>query len=679
MTDPDVDIEFSPHVGPAARVHPSGAVPGEPALFKPSPRQVASGDTAAGRAGSSEKGAGEPASGRSASGMTGTSTAGLASSWVDSPILGSPYLEPSRHWSFGAARPVLSPGRRPSGDVIVEDLRRRVGAWRQAGYPGATAVTRRLLRRWASGERLFFAQREAVETVAYLHECATAPRDGDIPRMACRLATGAGKTAVMGALVAWQLLNHQAYPRDPRFTGTALILCPNLMVRHRLGEVSPNRGEASVYRVRDLVTRDELVALRRGRVRICTWHALLRRDLSDVGGVSARVIARGIESDQVMTRRLLGPGRGRILVLNDEAHHAHRSGVNGPTVWADGLDALNTTRGIGLCVDLTATPTDPVTGEILPWLISSFPLADAIECGLVKLPQVPVIMPPLPWSKGAAAICEAAAPALAAMVERYRETARRWEHEIAAGLRPDVPPLFAVVCRDIALARAVHAHLTSTFPEFRDALRLDSRAIEDADHLRWTAATVGLESWPGGVPPAEYVAEATARGADPTIPPGRHVRCVVSVAMLAEGWDARNVTHLVGLRPFGSALLVEQVVGRGLRRSRPGAYGAEEIVDVAGVPFEEIPLRADPDRPERPVIVPPPLPAEAAPCRAPVPAEPLDLDPDLLRSSLETAGGTTPQQRAYQAALTLTRLLESVAPPHVVFPKALDALRQMTS
>ena len=341
---------------------------------------------------------------------------------VESPILGSPYLPPERHWHFGPAGPTVSGGRRPSGDPLVEELRHRVGAWRAARYPGATQVTRRLLQRWARGDRLYYAQREAIETVVYLHECAPVdPRlhDGSIARIGCRMATGAGKTAVMGALIAWQFLNRQAYPRDSRFTGTALVLCPNLMVRHRLGELSPHRGEASVYRILDMVTPQELVALRRGRVKIATWHVLGRRSLSDVGGVAARVVDRGAESDQVLTRRVLGQGgRGRILVLNDEAHHAHRSGPDGPTVWAEGLDALEAVRGIALSVDLTATPIDPVSGKAIPWVVSSFPLADAIEAGLVKLPQVPVAMPALPWSKGTAAICEAARGAIDAMVGR---------------------------------------------------------------------------------------------------------------------------------------------------------------------------------------------------------------------------------------------------------------------
>lgn len=604
---------------------------------------------------------------------------------VDSPILGSPYFEPARHWDFSAARPRLAPGRRPSGDPRMEDLRRRVGAWRDAGYAGATPLTRRLLRRWAAGERLFFAQREAIETIVYLHECAPTLavdlRDGTIPRLGCRMATGAGKTAAMGALIAWQTLNRQAYPRDARFTGTALVLCPNLMVRHRLGELSPHRGEASVYRVRDLLTPHELVAMRRGKVRIATWHALVRRDLGDVGGVSARIVARGAESDEVLARRVLGGGnRGQVLVLNDEAHHAHRSGPDGPTVWAEGLDALHAARGIGLCVDLTATPIDPVTGTALPWIVSSFPLADAIESGLVKLPQVPVAMPPLPWSKGAAAICRAAIPAIDAMIDRYRRTAEKWTAEIAAGTRPDVPPVFAVVCRDIALAKAMHAHLAANCPEFRDAVRLDSRATEgraaaDADLLRWVGTTIGLAAWPGGSPPPEYAALAGDMGLDPAVPPGRDVRCLVSVAMLAEGWDARNVTHLVGLRPFGSALLVEQVVGRGLRRSRPGAFGSEETVDVAGVPFADIPLRADPDRPERPVAVPAPEPAERRAARGRVPAEPVEFDAEVLLAALASAEGATPQARVYAAALEVTRRLAAEAPPHAVFPEAVSALQ----
>ncbi|MBM3266879.1 MAG: DEAD/DEAH box helicase family protein [Candidatus Sericytochromatia bacterium] len=594
-----------------------------------------------------------------------------------SPILGSPYAEPTAHWAPG---PELRAGRRPAGDPEVDGLRRRVAAWRGAGYPGATAVTRRLLARWSGGERLFFAQREAIETVIYLHECAPPEarlRDGAIPRMACSLATGAGKTAVMAALIAWSGFNRQAYPRDSRFPEGILVIAPNVMVRERLGDLRPARGEGSVYRGRDLVAPEEMVALRRARLVIRSWHALMRRDLGEAFGVAARVVARGTESDEVLARRVVGRA-GRLLVLNDEAHHAHRSAAGGKaTVWAEGLDALHAARGIGLCVDLTATPLDAGSAEPLPWVVSRFPLADAIEAGIVKIPQQPIAMPRLPWSRGAASILAAARPALDAMAERNRATAARWADEAGAGKRPPAPPVLAVVCRDLALARAVHAYLGATYPDFADAVRLDSGTLDEgqavARHLRWTGLTVGLAAWPGGRPPAEYALLAEGLGLDPAVPPGRDVRCVVSVAMLAEGWDAPNVAQLVGLRPFGSALLVEQVLGRGLRRSRPGAWGAEEAVDVCGIPLADLPVRADPDRPERDAAPPPAATPAPAWHPARVAAAAIALPAEAVAAAWEAAPGTG-QQRRFAAALALTAAHPEAGPPHAVFPAALAQL-----
>jgi type III restriction enzyme len=608
---------------------------------------------------------------------------GAAKGGVDAAavILGSPYAEPARHWEAG---PTLVAGRRPARDRATQTLRKQDTARRHGGYPGVTAITRKLLTRWAGGGRLFFAQREAIETVVYLQECAPLDprlRDGAIPRMACSMATGSGKTAVMAALIAWNALNCRAYVRDPRFAPTCLVVAPNRMVRHRLAELSPARGAGSVYRVLDLLTPDEMVMLRRTRLAIHNWHALARRDLGEEFGVAASVVNRGAESDEVLARRVLGRTvRGRMLVLNDEAHHAHRSAQGGSaTVWAEGLDALHAARHIGLCVDLTATPLDAGSGEPLTWVVSRFPLADAIEAGLVKVPQQPVAMPRLPWSKGASAILEAARPALATLVARNRQLAARWAREAEAGRRPPTPPVLAVVCRDVALAKAVHAHLRAEFPEI---LRLDSDALESggstqAQLMRWQGLTVGLAAWPGRSTPPEYARLAETLGLDPHVPPGRDVRAVVSVAMLAEGWDARNVAQLVGLRPFGSALLIEQVLGRGLRRSRPGAWGAEEAVDVCGIPLADLPVRPDPDRPEREVVVPPEALPEPVRAWRPIFSEPITFDARDLRSAWQATAGS-PQARRYAAALSLVRSRPDAGPPHALFPAALAALQGLT-
>jgi len=151
-------------------------------------------------------------------------------------------------------------------------------------------------------------------------------------------------------------------------------------------------------------------------------------------------------------------------------------------------------------------------------------------------------------------------------------------------------------------------------------VRVDSRVVEDlasgvaktdeSRRLRFVLATIGKTAWPGGRPPEEYLelveklnrkaAEESGALIDAAVPPGRDVRCIVSVAMLTEGWDATTVTHIVGLRPFESQLLCEQVIGRGLRRSQYHDLTLEEVAKVYGVPFELIPLKATPGTPTPP-------------------------------------------------------------------------------
>jgi type III restriction enzyme len=222
---------------------------------------------------------------------------------------------------------------------------------------------------------------------------------------------------------------------------------------------------------------------------------------------------------------------------------------------------------------------------------------------------------------------------IAQLAGLWRERFLEWQEDARAGRRPPVPPVFIIVCRDTRLARVVYEWIaegkSETAPpieEFRNrggkeyTVRVDSKVVEEMEsgvtksdesrRLRFVLETIGKTAWPGDRPPEEYVAlvdkvnrKAAEEGGpqiDPMIPPGRDVRCIVSVAMLTEGWDATTVTHIVGLRPFESQLLCEQVVGRGLRRSQYYDLSVEEVAKVYGVPFELIPLKTNPTGPKEP-------------------------------------------------------------------------------
>lgn len=721
---------------------------------------------------------------------------------VEAPIINSPYDEPQHHWHIEAAKqPDKRPDRRMAsyffrvperaargrkakaqqtmfddaskGQEYLLDLanlmRQRLKEWRSRDYAGATKVTRELLDLWRSpdrAQRLFFAQLEAAETVLFLVEGPddlkqglVVPSDepGDDARAegykafvgyALKMATGTGKTTVMGMLSAWSILNKVAQPQAAAYSDTVLIVCPNVTIRDRLRELDPNLDELSLYRTRQLVPLHRMPDLRRGEVFITNWHNLERRELGDVNGTSARVVKRGLpvdklrtvklggkdnlseadvrqqaltgafeiqrelfdakrhlaafevrevryyESDAAFLRRVLGNRKGRssaILVMNDEAHHAYRRGkldaddtfaideetaevdAREATVWVAGLGRINKAlggraNGIRLCVDLSATPffiqgSGNEVGKPFPWVVSDFSLLEAIEAGLVKIPQLPTQdiggtqMPAyfnvwrwvqeLADKDGAGGkltpdvLMRYATQPITQLADEWRKTAANWTAQFSAGhRRSDVPPVFIIVCRDTALAKELYDWLANgksdygaAPEEFRNApgrewtVRVDSKVAEEiaagggrndeARRLRFVLETIGKTAWPGNKVPEEYAAlvdkhnhkaledDDGSMTLDASVPPGRDVRCIISVAMLSEGWDATTVTHIVGLRPFGSQLLCEQVVGRALRRTsyavdEATGFFREETAKVFGVPFELIPFKVEGGAPQPP-------------------------------------------------------------------------------
>ena len=587
---------------------------------------------------------------------------------VDNPILNSPFEEPSRYWAYEEGQPVVREGRRPAGYYLkartrgpqaalleeefvplelVNTIRERVKAWRMRGYPGVTPITRQLLNHWHNPDRerkLFFCQREAAETLIWLVEASPAekqgidiPKDNSLRRYACKMATGSGKTVVMGMVIAWQVLNKLANPQDRRFSDAVLLVCPNLTIRERLQVLLPWKP-GNYYEKFDLVPPGMLERLQQGRFEITNWHLFQPKDDSR----SRSVVQRGTESNAAFCRRVLKElsNKQNILVINDEAHHAYRPAPlpeeireqlsaeeiaerEEATVWVGGLERIAVERGVNFCADFSATPfyikgSGYEEGSPFPWVVSDFGLVDAIESGIVKIPRVPVddntgtlipkyfrlwehINQALPASERQTArrrakpesVLREAEGALATLASEWKKTFEEFQK---AG--SPVPPVMIVVCDNTDLAKLVHQHIASgnVLPELvnRDGhevtFRIDTKLLEEAEaavegetrqeaaeRLRRTVDTIGKTEWEGQGDP-----------------PGKQIRCVVSVGMLNEGWDAQNVTQILGLRAFTSQLLCEQVVGRGLRRLNYDDFSEPEYVDVYGVPFEVIPVRKKP-------------------------------------------------------------------------------------
>ena len=354
-------------------------------------------------------------------------------------IINSPYEEPARHWSYNRERRTfsLAEGRRPAGYVVASEgsrafddpghfveiplvnrIRSRLTAWREAGYPGITGITKRLLEHWNAPEefenrRFFFCQLEAAETLIWLTESPASDKVGvEIPsdgggfwRLCTKMATGSGKTVVMAMVMAWQILNKVTNPQDPRFSRNILVIAPGLTVRSRLAVLQPSHPE-NYYKEFDVVPSSLRDKLRQGRAVVRNWHAL-NWETEEKIAKKRSVDKRGVKSDEAYVREVLGEmaSAQNLLVINDEAHHAWRvpagakvrgvakEQINEATKWVGGLDRINTARGLLACYDFSATPFTP-SGKrsseeaLFGWIVSDFGLNDAIESGLVKTPRV---------------------------------------------------------------------------------------------------------------------------------------------------------------------------------------------------------------------------------------------------------------------------------------------------
>jgi type III restriction enzyme len=630
---------------------------------------------------------------------------------IDRLIINSPYEEPSRHWVYDPVTKLFSlvPGRRDAGYLVASTtsknyddpglpveiplpnkIRPRVKAWREAGYPGVTSITKRLLEHWQDPEefdlrRFYFCQLEAIETLIWLAEAPAADRTGiDIPsdggaflRQCCKMATGSGKTLVMAMVIAWHILNKVAYPQDRRFSKNVFVVAPGLTVRKRL-EVLHLTAKGNYYQAFNIVPSDMLDRLRQGRVIVRNWQALGWETAEQVKR-KRTVDKRGPVSDERYARDVLGEmaSASNLLIINDEAHHAWRVNLEAEgkylrtrdmkdsaeeaTVWVGGLDRLNKTRGILTCYDFSATPFTPSgkksTEEALfGWIVSDFGLNDAIESGLVKTPRVVVRDDAVPDAKTYKSklyhiyndpdvkddLNRPAPPhePLPDLVNNayyllgydWREAQRKWAEK-----GQPTPPVMITVCnRTETAARVKFAfdHKKIHIDELCDPARIlhiDSKVLAEAEAKEPVPlADKGDsdDSDAGGdedEAPAKKLTKAqqaellrlTVDTVGRKGQPGEQVQKVISVGMLSEGWDAKTVTHIMGLRAFSSQLLCEQVVGRGLRRTSyevnadTGLF-EPEYVNIFGVPFTFLPHEAGHDGP------PPP----------PSPKTPVEPDPE---------------------------------------------------
>ena len=674
-----------------------------------------------------------------------------------------------------------SEGQEYNPTPIINEVRTYVGAWRSLPNPDqwlVTPETARLLKHWRrpasewQGVRPFFCQVEAVETAIWLTEVA--PKLGsrtakfwahlkganeqanpELMRLALKLATGAGKTTVMAMLIAWQTVNAVRHPNSKQFSRGFLLVAPGITIKDRLRVLLPNDPE-SYYRSREIVPPDMLADIDRAKIVITNYHAFKLRERIEISKGTREALEgweakrdptkklQTLETEGQMLQRVMPElmGMKNIVVLNDEAHHCYRERVKDESqedlkgddkdeakenneaarMWISGLEAVKRMLGISLVYDLSATPfflrgSGYIEGTLFPWTMSDFSLMDAIECGIVKLPRVPVAdnvpggdgpkfrnlweeinrSPQGLPKKGRAAgksydplklpviLCSA----LEALYGHYEKTFALWDDE---GI--SVPPVFIVVCNNTSTSELVYKYISGfhrenddgsstlengrlalfrNYDEFGNRLARPNTILIDSAQLESGEALDKDFREMAGDEIERFRREILERGGadandlraggeidDATLLRevmntvgkkgrlGERIRCVVSVSMLTEGWDANTVTHVLGVRAFGTQLLCEQVVGRALRRQSYDLNDDEqfnvEYADVLGIPF---------DFAAKPVISPPAKPRETVRVHA--------VKPD--RDALEI---TYPRVEGYRVELPDERLEATFGPDHVL-------------
>jgi type III restriction enzyme len=608
---------------------------------------------------------------------------------------------------------------------FIHNIRQQVDQWRQLPNHEdwrVTPETARLLQHWRShdfqGIRPFFCQIEAVETAIWLSEVvpkvgkrgqdildhiqsANEQANPELLRVALKLATGAGKTMVMAMMIAWQTVNAVRHPTSRRFTRGFLVVTPGITIRDRLRVLYPNDPD-SYYASRELVPSDMLADLGRAKIVVTNYHAFKLRERLNISSGGRKLLQgrgpelRTLETDGQMLQRVMPDlmGMKNILVINDEAHHCYRERPDNEDLddlkgddkkaaqkeneaarlWITGIETVKQKLGVQSLFDLSATPfflrgSGYAEGTLFPWVVSDFSLMDAIECGIVKLPRVPVAdnipggdmpkfrnlwenirtkMPKKGRGKAGKTLDPLSLPAelqtaLEALYGHYDKTFTSWQQ---AGIT--VPPVFIVVCNNTSTSKLVYDFIsgfhrpgedgqTETYhegrlPLFRNfddygsrlarprTLLIDSQQLESGDALDKNFREMAgdeierfrreIVERSGNLADAQNISDQDLlREVMNTVGKqgrlGEQVRCVVSVSMLTEGWDANTVTHVLGIRAFGTQLLCEQVVGRALRRqsydlNEEGLFNVE-YADVLGIPF---------DFTARPVIVKPQIPRE---------------------------------------------------------------------
>jgi type III restriction enzyme len=526
-------------------------------------------------------------------------------------------------------------GRRPSPVPMVQALRREVSEWRDAGYPGASDTTQTLFAHWFGRShsmetdkglpfefRYYFCQREAIETFVYLMEIRGITRlsrmydefggadretlvlgvteeEDRLARYALKVATGAGKTKIMSLVIAWSYFHavRESYSPMPR---AFLVIAPNLTVYERLKD---DFGDGRIFETDPILPAEwrgdwnlSVVlqdaagggnASAGGAVLYLTnIHRLYDPDkrvrAADTYGFMGPAVSRSKALNTGETLRARIASHGSLLVLNDEAHHVW----DPDSAWNEAIASIHDEcrslggQGVLAQLDLSATPKDN-QGNFFKHIICDTPLGEAVDAGIVKTPVIGSSTTPLKENPSEDAAVKYEQHLLLGY-ECWKRSADEWK-------KSGRKPLLFVMCEDTEAADAITRRLDS---DERFKL-LNGRTINLHTNLKGKLKKVGS----GASATYQFIENESdisnedlrrlreiSRQLDSDSSPWL---CIVSVLMLREGWDVRNVTTIVPLRAFSSKarILPEQTLGRGLRRMTvPGKAGAHEIITVVEHP-----------------------------------------------------------------------------------------------
>ncbi len=480
---------------------------------------------------------------------------------------------------------------------LVYKIRLAVEKWRDEDYAGASETSKLLMNFWFNQEHLigqskfcfFFSQREAIESIIYLYEVAKAKDkyelmrfdssgrvstgmfDENWTRYVVKMATGAGKTKVMGLTLVWSYF-HKLYETDSLLSKNFLVIAPNIIVLNRLRKdfdglkmffdepFIPENGYADRDWKNDfqltLHIQDELKPITEsGNIFLTNIHRVFLNEESEQSfedtflGLKPKPDAdtsKGLDLGKVLRSDKIK----NLVVLNDEAHHIHDSAL----AWFKSIEdisnklKLKNSNGLSLQADYSATPKHN-NGAIFVQTICDYPLVEAIKQNVVKSPV-------LPDEASRQKIQEKDS---SDFIERYRNYIHlgylEWEQQYEE-LKSQKTPILFVMTMSTKEADQAAAFLESNYPKMKNAVL--TIHTNNSGEIKETATTKK----------AKEELEILRKAADSIDKDDSPYKAVVSVLMLREGWDVRNVSTVVGLRPFGadSKILPEQTIGRGLRK-----------------------------------------------------------------------------------------------------------------